>query len=298
MVAVRRFLLAAFAVLLAPAVVGQIPLGAPSIAVNVNEQDFGDPGSPLDNCWVLDMDAAPTAGATSFDLRLVPCQGHGPGTEVGDNDTVERSAAYAQANGGAAEGVRYADVNSNGRYDSGDYVYVTSSPGAGVGLVATTATGSWTIRLTPTNAEHGGLPAGTLVRQEDADCTAYCPNAADFGPASIGWFDADGSTGYTPGDTAYLMPRATGAPTGSLVPPYSLRLTAAAPPEESSSSTSSTSDGPSTSTAASTSPGTTPIVDVGAPPETEPLDDAPSIPGPPLALLLLALTCSALARRR
>jgi hypothetical protein len=294
---VRRILLAAFAVILAPAVAGQIPIGAPSLAVNVNGQDFGEPGSALDDCWVLDMDATATPGATSFDLRLVPCQGRQAGTEVGDNDTTERSAAYPQANGGAAEGVRYADVNSNGRYDGGDYVYVTSSPGAGVGLVATTASGSWTIRLTPTGAEHGGFPAGTLVRQEDADCTAYCPNAADFGPASIGWFDADGSTGYTPGDTAYLMPRAPGAPAGSLVPPSSLRLTASSPPEA-SSSTSSTPDDPSTSTAPSTSPGATPSSADGRSSGTEPLDDAPSIPGPPIALLLLALTCSVLVRRR
>lgn len=240
---------------LVPSASGQAMLGAASIAVNLNEADHGAVGAADDNCWVLDMDAAPTAGATRHDLRLTPCFGHAPGTEIRDTDVDETTAAYPQANGGTAEGVRYADVNSNGRYDEQDYVYITSAAGAGPGLVRTTGTGAWTLRLTGTGPAHGGFAAGTLVLAGDADCAAYCGSAPGL-VASIGWSDGDSTVTYTAGDFAYLIPRPAGEPAGALVPPGSVRLNAAAgspPPEATPTSTAATTAPPTPGMAAGSS---------------------------------------------
>ncbi len=232
-----RFL-SVLAIFLLPLAAAQHYTGAPSIAVNVNEADFGVAGDATDNCLLLDMGQTSGAGAQNFDLRITPCIERPYGTEIADADVQEKTDPYPQVGGAGAEQVMYADTNNDGHYSLHDYVYIRT--GNGNGLVATSGTGQWTVRLTATEAAHGGFAAGSFVLAADADFIAFGSNAAPWNAASIGWFDADTSIDYTPGDTAYLMPLAAGTAAQTIIPLGSIKLTAA-PPASSSSSSATTS---------------------------------------------------------
>src|ERR1041385_5105433 len=204
-----------------PSVQAQAPTGAASLPFSLNEADFGAAGDVQDNCVLVDTGLAAGDGAQNFDLRMTDCLGHPTGSEIGDEDVQERSTAYPQVGGPGAETVVYADADDNGRYAPGDYVYARSTPGSG--LLASTGTGTWTVRLTATP----GHAAGTFVFAGDDDLEAFAQNAPAWPAASVAWKDNDGSKDYSPGDVAYLIPRAPGFPAGSLIPLGSVRLTSA-----------------------------------------------------------------------
>lgn len=134
-----------------------------------------------DACALIDVTTVTTgnppvlnadSGASNKDLRLTPCMGKASGTEISDVDTIERTnAAYV------ATVTKYADVNHNGKYDKGDYLYVTTAPGgADRTLVTSTGPGQFTIRLLAA----GDKAAGTWVFNGDDDMTRFGTNAAAF----------------------------------------------------------------------------------------------------------------------
>lgn len=141
---------------------------ATSKAISINEADFGVAGQASDNCILLDTGAALAAGAQNNDIRLTPCFSKAAGTKIADADSAEKANAYPNV---AAANVQYADLKGNGKYDAGDYVYLTTQPAPG--LAATGATGMWTIRLTPV----GNLAAGTFVRTGDPDWSTWSVSA-------------------------------------------------------------------------------------------------------------------------
>ncbi|MEK6986093.1 MAG: hypothetical protein AABX89_06910 [Candidatus Thermoplasmatota archaeon] len=261
----------------------QGPTALDSIALQVNVADAGVAGNGSDDCLILDTSTAPAAGIQNFDLRLTPCQGRPAGSLVGDDASVEKSFTYTQANGAAAETVLYTDLNSNGRYDGGDGLYLTSGPG----FPTSQTSGTWTVRLTAT----GGFAAGTLVFSGDADHQAYGAYPTTLA-ASLTWVDNDGTGAtFTPPDPAYLVPRAAGAlPAGSLVPVFSVTLNspvqAAAP------------SSPAQALATSASTSVPPLPAPSAAPSTEAeMNLAPTAGGQSTPLPLLAPLALALAAR-
>jgi hypothetical protein len=190
--------------------------GAASIAPVFHHIDFGVVGDVNDDCTYLD----PLAGVAvaNFNIRVTPCQGKAAGTLVSDADTVEKTGAPLTT---PALALVFADVNNNGRYDSGDYVYATTA--GGPAIVASTGPAAFTIRITAA----GGKAAGTYVFAGDSDFTSYGAATKAFvaGP-SLAWFDADLSAAgaFTTGDSPYLVPVAAGLAAGSLFPLNSVRL--------------------------------------------------------------------------
>jgi hypothetical protein len=190
--------------------------------IDVVEVDLGTAADVTDNAFVLDMDDSCTV--TNFDVRLVASSGKAAGTLIGDSDNAEKT--NGAVNNAAAKGALVrGDLNNNGRYDVGDYAFLTSNAPGAAGLVASTGNALWTIRLTPS----GGKAAGTLVFAQDSDFTSY--NAAASSPAvsaapSVGWFDADLSVGgaFTTGDAAYIVPGAAALAANALFPIASIRV--------------------------------------------------------------------------
>lgn len=184
-----------------------------SIALSVNENDFGTPGEVGDNCLLADT-GKPSAGAQAKDIRLTPCQGFPGGSLVVNTDAAavpELAAPYPNVPGVT---VQYADVNNNGKYDKGDGVYVTTS--AAAGLVASRATGAWTVRVT----QAGDQAPFTWVLAGDRDLVAYGGSAkllaGNVVERSDGtWFLVLGAAGTAPPLVAK----------GGLVPENSIRLT-------------------------------------------------------------------------
>lgn len=163
-----------------------IPLvKANAVRLSVVEIDLGVQGVATDNC--LFLDAGTTVGTLQVkDLRLVPCGDKAIGTAHSDSDMVERLAPVAGVfRGGFITGLPagadvvvdpaagatlfawMSDVNGNAKYDKGDPVYLSTD--GTLPVAATTTTGAWTIRLTPS----GTYPAGTFVRIGDTDHTQY-----------------------------------------------------------------------------------------------------------------------------
>lgn len=247
------------ALLLAPAVSAQfgtqilpgdpdapLALAAASIAVQVNESDFGESGPLYDNCLILDTGSA-SAGAQNLDFRLTPCfrEGNGylfrQGTFILDNAVAEHASPYPQANGATAENVLYGDANGNNVYDAGDAVFVVASTST-TGLAPGTQTGQWVIRLTP----YGGFEPGTFVFPGHPDMIAFGASAKLM-PASIGYVEQDNVAGLSVGDFLYLLPVAPGAAAGSAVPAGSVRLAfTPPPPPEPPAATTTTESAPTT----------------------------------------------------
>ncbi len=268
------------ALLAVPAATAQ-GIATASLPVQANNDDLGaDPP-----CLVLDMGQTAAAGAQPFDLRLTPCLGHAPGTEIQSSDTIELQATYPQAHGATPESVLYADLDANGRYSPGDSVYLTSQTGPG--LMPTTGTAAWTVRLTSVD----GFPAGSLVRAGDADLAAFGPSAQPWAAASLGWLDADNSVTYTPGDIAFLMPVAPGTSAGTQPPVGSIRVSGATPASTSSPTQAPTSTSP---TRAVPSPTAMPA----APSGTTSMDASKGTPGTGFLLGLLVLGGVASRRSR
>lgn len=110
------------------------------------------------------------------------------------------------------------DLNGNGKYDKADPVYITTAPAPG--LAATTATGVWTLRLTPV----GNFTAGTFVLPHDEDFAKYRLATASLNRLQLvrldpkAWYLAPtGGTEAAP----------TPLPAFSLLPQDSLRLAGA-----------------------------------------------------------------------
>lgn len=175
-----------------------------AVRLSVVELDLGVQGDATDNC--LFLDAATTVGTLQVkDLRLVPCQGKAAGTAITDADVVEKLAPVAGVFRGAfitglpagadvvvdpAAGatlfVWVADVNGNGKYDKGDYVYLSTD--GTLPVAPTTGTGAWTIRLTPA----GNKPAASFVFPADPDIVAH---GANLRPATSGLSGINGCPG-------------------------------------------------------------------------------------------------------
>jgi hypothetical protein len=201
-------------------VAGGVALAAanPAVAADtIKEINLGT-GGIADSCFYYSLGAV--AAIAKFDVRLTPCQGKAAGTQVTDADTVEKTAPIVAAIPvGGAVGIKYADLNSNGRYDMGDAVYLSSCAVACVaGFPASTGTTVWTIRLTA----YGSYAAGTVVKPGDTDQTAYGAVAPVIAAANVNFFDADLSGGLNAGDAVYLNPVATAI--GAAVPVYAIRL--------------------------------------------------------------------------
>lgn len=193
---------------------------AASIPLSVNENDFGTPLQVTDNCLLIDTGKQAGPGARTKDLRLTPCMGFDAGTAV--DDTKPQAAAELGAPYPVVPGVtvQYADANNNGKYDKGDWVYVTTS--AVAGIVPSTATGAWTVRVTPA----GGHPAFTFVLAGDSDLVSHGSGtkllAANVAERSDGsWFLVLAA----PGTPTPVVPR------GALIPENSVRLTPGGMPE-------------------------------------------------------------------
>lgn len=164
---------------------------AASIAISVNEADLGTPGSAIDNCILLDTASTAAAGAQLKDVRLTACLGKAAGTLIEDADTIERGNAYPRV---PAAVLRYVDINANAKYDKGDYVYLTT---AASGLVATRATGTWTIRVTPVLT----YAAATFVKADDSDVSQFGASAAALTMSVAeredkGWYFINNAVGY------------------------------------------------------------------------------------------------------
>jgi MYXO-CTERM domain-containing protein len=185
--------------------------------------DFGTANSVTDDCAYLDTQGAAAAVAPSnFDIRLLACSGKAPGTLVADGDAAEKNFPVGPLNTAPAVLLKYADVNGNGRYDPGDSLYLGT--GAATVLQSSTSPAQFTIRLTPA----AGKAAGTLVVVGDSDLSTYA-NGLQAWTGSLSWLDRDLSPNgeFTPGDDAYLIPRAAGAAQNVLFPSMSLRASAA-----------------------------------------------------------------------
>jgi hypothetical protein len=146
---------------------GHLPVTkGPSVALKILYADMGVGGDVRDDCVYIDTTSPATLnnGLNNKDLRLTKCGEKNPGTAITDADVWEKGATPAYT----AVAVHYADVNSNAKYDKGDYVFITTNLVADTNLASTTSPTVWTIRLTV-----NGLSAGTFVFPGDADFSAY-----------------------------------------------------------------------------------------------------------------------------
>lgn len=189
-----------------------IPSISSAIPLSVNANDYASTPTFDDLCILLDTGSTATAGAQNSDLRLTKCFTKDWGTQIKDEDATEKAATYGQV---AGESIKYGDVNSNGKYDFGDNVYLTTK--AGTGLDDTSGAAAFTVRLTPA----GSYKAGTLVFASDSDF-------ASFGSVAASW--ASNGTAVVGRDDGayYLVPRApwTNLRVGTEVPANSVRLMA------------------------------------------------------------------------
>ncbi|MBI2077297.1 MAG: hypothetical protein HYT80_02845 [Euryarchaeota archaeon] len=154
--------------------------------------DGGTTDSITDDTFVVDVDSGACSSTTCIekDDIVLATEGFG-GKKVGDlikTDDVTLIGKGAEVTG---EQFVYADVNHNGRYDGGDWVYLSNSASA---IVATTNTaGTYSLRLTDT--ENGKYKAGSMVKSGDSDLIAWGSSVAQVvaaGGANVfSYFDAD-----------------------------------------------------------------------------------------------------------
>jgi hypothetical protein len=201
-------------------------LAAATVAVNINEQDFGVSNQLSDNCLVLDTGTTAAAGAQRYDLHVIGCIDDGTGNTVFHafdfvtDSPIDTGSAYPQTNGGTAEFVMYGDVNANNVYDANDTLYIKSSTASATGFTPGSTTGNWVVRLTP----YAGQPAGAFVFPNSLDNVAFGASAKQLTTVSVGYVEHDNVTGLTAGDALYLMPIAAGSAAGTLVPLGSVRI--------------------------------------------------------------------------
>lgn len=153
------------------------------------EAELGDPMDVRDNCVYIRVETnavAPATGSTRDpvtnrkDIRANDCFGKKAGTHFDDSQANERVGTWTFR----PTSIQYADVNGNGKYDRGDYVYAVTDPtvpnvGANdpqnnaaefpEGLTPTTMAGMWSLRLTPA----GSYPAGTFAMPSDTDMMQF-----------------------------------------------------------------------------------------------------------------------------
>lgn len=175
------------------------------IPVRALEIDTGRVGEASDNCILLVTDSTDGGSVPTYsfgvartvrakDQHLTECNGQKAGTLVGDASVLEKSSPAIER----AVEVRYGDATPDGKYGKADALYLTTLvtlPGPPVasarGLAASTATGTWTIRLTP----YGNFPAGSFVKAEDPDFILHRFTAT--GPAGASPGSVAGATGTT-----------------------------------------------------------------------------------------------------
>lgn len=261
-------------------------LAAASLAIQVNEQDFGSIGSAGDNCLLLDMSASPAAGARVGMIRLNACFDHPAGSRIALGDTAETSNPYPQV---SSETGLYVDTYGNLKWDANDTVFLTTIPSGGPNPSG--PTGQWTLRLV---ARAGHLP-GTLVFLGDSDVAGLRGHGVAV-QASVGYVEKDNVTGLTAGDPVYFLPLAPGAAAGTAVPKGSILLSAGAAPATPPAAPPATPPAapPVAPPAAPPAPPMTPSTPPAVPPATPEDRDPAEVPAPwPLALVAVALILAA-----
>jgi hypothetical protein len=160
-----------------------IPAKGSSRPFLVVYSDQGVVGDPRDDCAILRTTASSSPGNAVYtasgtvpilnkDIRLTACRGLPAGTLITDADVTDKAATWTFDTDLHAV---YGDVNSDGKYGKGDYLYLTTktttatAQNAADGMAATTDATSWTVRLTPA----GDLPSMSFVRLGDADLASY-----------------------------------------------------------------------------------------------------------------------------
>lgn len=196
--------------------------------------DMGVPGDPLDDCVILrvtssstvtnaDYTSAGTKPILNKDLRLTPCRGLPAGTVIGDGDSVDKAATW---NFDTDLHAVYADVNSNGKYDKTDYLYLTTKTVTATaanqpdGFATATSASAWTVRLTGA----GSLPGGSFVRSGDPDATqwgssaglVFAPTASDTLDAGVMMEREDGQWLWAPSSSSTMLLKGTIPPLDSV----------------------------------------------------------------------------------
>lgn len=204
---------------------GAVTVTDPAVTITgrVFELDMGQLGVVDDNCMILDVKgngltpALSNTGPIVDDLRLNPCLGKDAGTKISSVDATETTVAAVAR----TVFVSCVDVNGNAKYDKGDLVYLTT---AATGLAASTAPGTWTLRLT------GGTnyPVATLVKLGDTDFSSWgnlaSPKLKGCGAGTPG---ATGTWAAVEREDKgwYLVPvTAASVPANTLIPVNSIRL--------------------------------------------------------------------------
>lgn len=200
----------------------------------------GDPGGFGGQVRFGDFDFAPSLSTSPFDLvrhdgaddttfaddliALRPGAGGGTGLREGDvvltsgsggKDALDRLGAGdaellgrgTAAIAGVETGFVYADVDSNGRYTRGDYVYLVGddsgyAPRTELDATVVGEDAYFALRLTATS----GGAAGTLVAAGDKDLADHGEpdGVAAMDRSSLAYFDADLDGSLGDGDRAYF----------------------------------------------------------------------------------------------
>ena len=205
---------------------GHVPVtkGA-AVPFKVQQIDFGTQGDVRDNCAYIDVTSVvdganalkTDGGLTNKDIRLVPCFEFKAGTTIADVATTEKTGGATYV----ATVLKYADVNSNGKYDAGDHVYVVAGGAADPALPGPGGANSWSIRLTPA----GDKASGTWVMTGDADFGTFQNAVKTLTMAVV---EREDSMWFAIAHTYTSKPYDA---KGALVLGDSLRLTTAAPPQ-------------------------------------------------------------------
>ncbi|HEV8360700.1 MAG TPA: hypothetical protein VGR28_09630 [Candidatus Thermoplasmatota archaeon] len=145
-----------------------------------------NPGEP-----VYATTASCAGAVTGNDLRLTPTAGHGVGTQVRATDN-DFGNPYADP--GAS--VEFYDADGDALYSLGDQVYLDMDGGSDAVAVGD-------VRLSPQGSHAGG----SVVATGDADINNAFDGASPGGQGEVAdwrFFDADGDTVWSSGDTAYV----------------------------------------------------------------------------------------------
>ncbi len=152
-----------------PIVVGQVNVGSGTLSENCLFMLFDGGVGNTPTLPVTPARPGPTYSPFKKDIRLVPCMGKDGGVALSDTDVAERNLVLTTV----AMTTQYVDLNGNGKYDKGDYVYLTTNA-CGSGLAASTGPTVFTVRLTPVSfAGQPILLGGLYAKASDADFTAY-----------------------------------------------------------------------------------------------------------------------------
>ena len=182
---------------------------SPDVAICAMDADGGS--SVASDGFYLSMDGDDSTVEIG-DIRLVAFMGRAAGSVV-----LASHSDFALPLDCQPYTVAYHDVNSNGRYDAGDHVFIGFNRSTTSLVQASAQTGDWWIRLTATN----GGAAGTPVLTGHADLTSFGQGSLLTG-AEFARDDVDGNGVWNSGDTGYVTSRAVAS--GDYVPDDSVRV--------------------------------------------------------------------------